>query len=113
MSVLLPDRRVVHVNAACDVKVDSASAMFGAPWQSSWSLYTQEPAWALGHISKVNLFYDQQAGCVVGIKPTYGQDPYNARRIGVERLDGVTVSSAHLQLEQGEFIVKAFYQAGR
>jgi hypothetical protein len=111
--LLLTEMLSPVLDAACDVKVDTVSAMFGATWQSSWSLYTQEPASALGHISKVNLYYNQHAGCVVGIKPTYGQDSYNARRIGVEQLDGVPVSSAHLQLTQGEFIVKAFYRDGR
>jgi hypothetical protein len=55
-----------------------------------------------GSITKVNLYYSYNYGCVQGVKFTYGYDARNAQRLGVEK--GLT--EADLELAPYEDVVK-------
>jgi hypothetical protein len=67
------------------------------------------PAWKkFGSITKVNLYYSYNYGCVQGVKVTYGYDARNAQLIGVEK----GLKEVSLNLRPYENIVKAEVKQG-
>lgn len=89
--------------------------MFGAPWQPTNPYYIQESAWKThGNITKVILYYNSDSGCLLGVKATYGSQPENARRLGIEKkADGTQLIEAALTLYDGESINKADFKFGK
>uniref|UniRef100_A0A383V8S0 Jacalin-type lectin domain-containing protein n=1 Tax=Tetradesmus obliquus TaxID=3088 RepID=A0A383V8S0_TETOB len=99
---------VAAATAGCTTQVDSSSWMSGAKWLSSFQLYTQETTFKIkGDMTKVNLYYDQEEGCVRGVKPTYGYDAANALRLGTEGDGTKAYFTNDLKLQAGEYFVKA------
>lgn len=88
--------------------------MFGAPWQPNNPYYIHESAWKThGNISKLNLYMSQDRGCLSGIKPTYGWQAVNARKLGVEKHpDGSPLAETDLKLQPGEYFNKAEFKFG-
>lgn len=88
--------------------------MFGSSWRKSYVTYSQETQWKRhGDMVKLNLYYDSAAGCVVGVKPTYGTSNSIAVRLGTEKTaDKVPVSSKHIQLGAKEKIISTHWKAG-
>lgn len=89
--------------------------MFGAPWKKTFVTYSQETQWKRhGDMVKLNLFFDGDKGCLVGIKPTYGTTNSLAVRIGTEKtLDKTPVSSKHILLGSQEKIISTHWKAGK
>lgn len=89
--------------------------MFGAHWKKSFVTYSQETQWKRhGDMVKLNLYFDQDQGCLVGAKPTYGQGNSLAVRLGTEKTaDKVPVSSKHIQLGAKEKIISTHWKAGK
>jgi hypothetical protein len=51
----------------------TASAFFGVPWKSAFAMYSTENGWKKhGGVSKINLYYNKESGCLTGLKITYG-----------------------------------------
>lgn len=73
--------------------------------------HTRRDAHITGDITKVNLYYDTVEGCVRGVKPTYGSNATDARRVGTEATAaGTAHATADIKLASGEFIVKGEYK---
>lgn len=66
----------------------------------------QLPVWkAAGPIKQLQLFYSPSAGCLYGVKPTYGA---KSPLFGSDAAE----QAAELGLEEGEFFNEAQYKAG-
>jgi hypothetical protein len=51
----------------------TASPFFGVPWRSAFAMYSTENGWKRhGGVSKINLYYNKKAGCLTGLRITYG-----------------------------------------
>lgn len=89
--------------------------MFGARWKKSMVTYSQESQWKHhGDMVKLNLFYDGDKGCLVGVKPTYGTTNSIAVRLGTEKTAAkVPVRSKHIQLGAKEKIISTHWKAGK
>jgi hypothetical protein len=89
--------------------------MFGTPWKKSFVTYSQETQWKRhGDMVKLNLFFDQDKGCLVGVKPTYGHGNSLAVRLGTEKTaEKVPVSSKHIQLGAKEKVISTHWKAGK
>ncbi|KAF8063666.1 Prx [Scenedesmus sp. PABB004] len=97
---------------SCEVR-ESSSVMFGSPWSPNNPYYVQEAAWKnLGNMTKLNLYYDEARRCIVGVKPTFGWQAANARRLGVEKAGGAALHEKDIALSPGESIVKVEYKFG-
>jgi hypothetical protein len=68
-------------------EITGASSFFGPKEPKETATYIDHVvAWKkFGPITKVNLYYSYNYGCVQGIKLTYGYDSRNAQLIGVEK----------------------------
>lgn len=89
--------------------------MFGAHWKKSFVTYSQETQWKRhGDMVKLNLYFDSEKGCVVGVKPTYGTTNSLAVRLGVEKTpEKVPVSSKHIMLGGQEKIISTHWKANQ
>lgn len=88
--------------------------MFGSRWKKAMVTYSQETQWKRhGDMVKLNLYYDSDKGCLVGVKPTYGTTNGIAVRLGTEKTPAkVPVRSKHIQLGPKEKIVSTHWKAG-
>lgn len=51
----------------------TASPFFGVPWKSAFAMYSTENGWNRhGGVSKINLYYNKESGCLTGLRITYG-----------------------------------------
>lgn len=80
----------------------TASPFFGVPWKSAFAMYSTENGWRKhGGISKINLYYNKESGCLTGLKVTYGNQGDSARLLGTDRVGQAT---AELSLQPKELL---------
>jgi hypothetical protein len=66
-------------------QVTGYTGFYGINEEKPLKFHDQVVAWKkFGPLTKVNLFYSFNYGCIQGIKLTYGYDSHNAQMIGVE-----------------------------
>lgn len=89
--------------------------MFGAHWKKSFVTYSQESQWKRhGDMVKLNMYYDSDKGCVVGVKPTYGSSNSLSARLGTEKTaEKVPVTTKHIQLGAKEKIISTHWKASK
>ncbi|WIA42975.1 hypothetical protein OEZ86_009515 [Tetradesmus obliquus] len=65
-------------------------------------MYSTENGWRKhGGISKINLYYNKESGCLTGLKVTYGNQGDSARLLGTDRVGQAT---AELSLQPKELL---------
>ncbi|KAF6261546.1 hypothetical protein COO60DRAFT_1625305 [Scenedesmus sp. NREL 46B-D3] len=83
----------------------TASPFFGVPWKSAFAMYSTENGWNRhGGVSKINLYYNKESGCLTGLRITYGNQGESARLLGVDRVGQAT---AELRLDAKELVSDA------
>lgn len=91
--------------------------MFGAPWQSSFTVSEQETQYQQrGDISQLRVFFNTASGCVEGLTASYGYASSIAATIGVDletSADSSTLVAQEIKLSAGEVIDGIEYKVGR
>lgn len=81
-------------------KVTGSSAFFGITEDKPLTYIDHTTAWKkFGPITKVNLYYSHNYGCLQGIKVTYGYDAHSAQLIGIQK--GLSEADLHLGAYEG------------
>lgn len=87
--------------------------MFGAAERANLVGYSQEQDWgSQGNITKVTLYFDEDHGCLQGVKAIYGGSV--SSQIGISRRGGNRgIRARDIRLTDGEVVNSVSYRSGR
>lgn len=106
----MPPALALPAAAACSPATTGTTPFFGAADSRAANKYANQGArWeALGDITKLQLYYSPDYGCVFGLKATYGYALINAALMGLDR----GMYTQGLVLTPGEKFTFVDYKAG-